>query len=89
MSDFREEVMGRPWFGAKTYGIGIGPKRPAAWVAILVYVALMTAAPLAELALRWPIWAIPATFALLTLAFLALVVLTSDRQPLRWRWGGR
>ena len=79
--------MGEPWFGAKTYGIGLSPKGAAGWISVAVFCALATLAPLAGLALNWPAWTILASLGLLTIAFLVLIVLKSDRQP--WRWRGR
>jgi hypothetical protein len=84
-----ENDMGRPWFGARKYGIGIGPKTAAGWVSILIYCVLMTAAPIAELVWRWPVWTVPVASGLFTLALIVLIILKRDGEPLRWRWGGR
>ncbi len=86
--------MGKPWFGPKTYGIGIGPRSRAGWLAVAVYLLLMIATPIAELSLGLPVWMVPAAFGLFTVVFLTLVVLNSggaksDGEPWRWRWGGR
>jgi hypothetical protein len=81
--------MGEPWFGAKTYGIGIGPKSRVGWACVAVYVGLMAAAALAVRFLDWPHWVAPAGLGGLTAAFLIVVRLKSDGQPWRWRWGRR
>ena len=81
--------MGEPWFGAKTYGIGIGPKSRAGWLSILVYCSLMTAVLLTERFLHQPSWTVTIILGLLTIAFLALVFIKSDCKAWRWRWGGR
>jgi hypothetical protein len=81
--------MGEPWFGAKEYGIGISPKTPAGWISLFVYVAAMATAPRIAHQLAAPHWAIWLVLATLTIAFFALVAIKSDRQPWRWRWGGR
>ena len=84
-----EADMGEPWFGAKAYGVGIGPKSRAGWIAIVAYLVLMATVPVACRSLSWPAWAIPAALGLLTVGFLILMVLKGDGQPWRWRWGGR
>jgi hypothetical protein len=81
--------MGEPWFGPKAYGIGLSPKTPAGWISVAAYMAAMAAARLIGRqvsAPRWAAWLAPST---LTLAFLALVLVKSDRRPWRWRWAGR
>ena len=81
--------MSEPWFGAKRYGIGLGPRSPAGWISTGVYVLLMVSAPIAGRSLNAPIWAVEAAPALLTVGFIALAILKSDGRPWRWRWGGR
>jgi hypothetical protein len=91
LSPVREDAMNEPWFGPKTYGIGIGPKSRAGWISVAVYCALMAAAPFAARFLGWPVWAAPVALGLLTVGFLILVALKSDGAAWRWRWrwGGR
>jgi hypothetical protein len=81
--------MGEPWFGAKAYGIGIGPKSRAGWIAIVAYLVLMATIPIACRSLTWPDWTIPIALGLLTAGLLLLMNLKSDGEPWRWRWGGR
>ena len=70
------------WFHAKSYGFGWGmPARWQGWVAILVYLGLLTAAILfAPPVARW-IYVI-----VLSVLFIVLVIFTGER-PARWRWG--
>lgn len=81
--------MSKPWFGSKTYGIGIGPKSLEGWIATSVYVAAILTLSGAG---RWfsvEPWVIGVAGLVLTMGFLAVAVLTSDHQPWRWRWGGK
>lgn len=81
--------MSKPWFGAKTYGIGIGPKSWEGWVVTAVYaVAILT---LSGVGRRFGValWVIGTASLALTIGFLVLAVLTADHQPWRWRWGGK
>lgn len=81
--------MGAPWFAAKKYGIGLSPKGPAGWITLGIYVAaVLAAAPVARLVAA-PAWLAAAAIGLATLAFLLVALTKSDRQPWRWRWGGR
>ena len=81
--------MGKPWFGPKTYGIGIAPKSAAGWIVIAGYVLAMIAVPQLVATFHRPAWAAYVGFAVLTVAALAIMGLKSDGQPWRWRWGGR
>jgi hypothetical protein len=81
--------MREPWFGPKSYGIGITPKSPAGWAAVAVYVLAMAATGPVVKFLAAPTWVIWPIIAGLAAAFLALTYIKSDRQPWRWRWGGR
>lgn len=81
--------MSSPWFGAKRYGIGLSPKSPAGWFALGACVAAILAVPPVSRRLEAPGWAAAAASILLTLAFLLLAWLKSDRSPWSWRWGGR
>jgi hypothetical protein len=80
--------MGKPWFGAKTYGIGVGPKSPAGWTSVVVYCVLMLVTPTAMRSVG-PHWAGLAAGGLITVGYLVLVALKSDGAPWRWRWGGK
>lgn len=81
--------MGEPWYGPKAYGYGLSPRNWAGWAALVIYIVLVTAVPLAALRFGAPRWMALAIIAALSLAYLVLVWLKSDRQPWRWRWGGR
>ena len=81
--------MGKPWFGSKTYGIGLAPKSPAGWASLAIYALAMIVAGPALKRLAAPAWILWAVLAGLTIVMLALVFIKSDRQPWRWRWGGR
>lgn len=86
--------MSEPWFGPKTYGIGIGPKSRAGWVSVAVYLVLALATPIVGLSLNWPAWVTPIALAIFTVSFLILIIAKSrgdgsDGEPWRWRWGGR
>jgi hypothetical protein len=81
--------MGAPWFELKAYGIGVSPKRPAGWIALAIYVAAVVATAPITRHLAAPRWMAGVVIGLLTVAFLLLMLAKSDRQPWRWRWGGR
>ncbi len=81
--------MGEPWFGQKAYGFGLSPRSWAGWWALIIFVMVITAVPLIALRLGTPRWIALAIIGGLSVAFLVLVWLKSDRQPWRWRWGGR
>lgn len=81
--------MGRPWFGPKRYGIGLGPSSPAGWLAVLVYAGLMAGALPPVRALGWPDWAFAGIQLTATALLLTLVMLKRDRRPMKWRWGDR
>jgi hypothetical protein len=81
--------MAEPWFAAKRYGLGLSPSSTAGWIATAVYVAAMAAVGFTTHALAAPKGVIPVVLGLLTLAFIGVAVLKSDRRPWRWRWGGR
>ena len=81
--------MGQPWFGSKTYGIGVGPKGAAGWIVMALYLVAMIGIPPLATAEGAPRWATPVGLGLATLALLVVIVLKSDGQPWRWRWGGR
>lgn len=80
-----------PWFVAKRFGIGL---RPRGWrgalalaVFLVVLMGFVTTAPrmLSDQGLA-PGWTALGA-AVLVIAFLVVVVATSDPNPLRWRWG--
>lgn len=81
--------MNKPWFGAKTYGIGVGPKSVEGWIATLVYAAVMMGGNAIGRRLGAEPWMLGVGGLVLTLAFLALAVIKGDHQPMRWRWGGK
>lgn len=81
--------MGEPWFGVKEYGLDIGPKSTAGWVATIVFVLAMATTPSFVAALHDPRWTIYAGFAALGVVFLALMAAKSDGHLWRWRWKGR
>jgi len=79
--------MSRSWFGAKIYGIGIGPKGLRGWAATTIYCALMIGVPIARHLLHLSDWVIPIADILFTVAFVSLLFIKSDGEPWRWRWG--
>jgi len=81
--------MSKPWFGAKTYGIGFSPKSVEGWIAMLVYVVAVLA--VTAVGKQWGVepWMIVLAGSGLTLGLLALAVVKGDGQPLRWRWGDK
>jgi hypothetical protein len=81
--------MGKPWFGAKTYGIGIAPKSPAGWIAVAVFAGAVMAIPPLAAHFAAPAWAPGLAIGALTIGFVILVLAKGDGRPWRWRWGGR
>lgn len=81
--------MKKPWFGAKAYGIGIGPKGLPGWLTMLVYVAAMVGVATSGEWLHPPLWIVAALFFACTAGLVAVIALTSDGKPWRWRWGDR
>ncbi|MET3667991.1 hypothetical protein [Caulobacter sp. 1776] len=81
--------MGKPWFGAKAYGIGIAPKSVEGWIATLVYVVAVLGATAIGRRLNAEPWMIGLAGLILTIALLALSVIKGDHQSWRWRWGGK
>lgn len=79
--------MSDPWFGVKTYGIGIGPKNFWGWVSTLLYCVFMSTVPFTTRYLDWSVWIIPVEYALFTIVFFALLFMKGDGKPWRWRWG--
>lgn len=81
--------MSKPWFGAKTYGIGFSPKSLEGWIATLAYVVVVLAG--AAVGRRWGAepWMVGLGGLGLTIALLALAVIKGDGQPMRWRWGDK
>jgi hypothetical protein len=73
------------WFAAKTWGYGWGlPSAWQGWVALLVYIALLTA----TLALPTTTLSRLTGAVIVTVAFIAVVVWKGER-PAKWRWGRR
>ena len=81
--------MSKPWFGPKTYGIGVAPKSVEGWIATLVYVVAILAVTAIGHRLGAEDWMIGAAGLVLTIALLALTVIKGDHRPWRWRWGGK
>ena len=81
--------MGKPWFGPKRYGIGLGPTSPAGWMVMVAYVAAMVGALPLVRALGWPDWAFAVIQLAAVLLLVVLVILKRDSRPLKWRWGDR
>jgi membrane protein YdbS with pleckstrin-like domain len=81
--------MSEPWFGQKAYGIGLSPRSPAGWAATVVYILALVATVAIVKFFAAPRWAMWAAFAVLSLGFIALTIIKSDRKAWRWRWGGR
>jgi hypothetical protein len=79
--------VGKPWFGAKRYGVGLSPCSVEGWLALAVYVVAMAATASAVRALHLPTWCIGIGFLIETAGLLALAAVKSDGKPLHWRWG--
>ena len=81
--------MGEPWFGVKRYGLGIGPRSPAGWIATGVFAVVLVAVTNSVALLHGPPMLALGMALLLGAAFIALAIAKSDRKPWRWRWGGK
>ena len=68
--------MGEPWFGAKDYGIGLSPKSRAGWLSLVVYFFGMAGAPPIARHFEAPRSVIPLVLGALTIAFLALMLIS-------------
>ncbi|NLI28352.1 MAG: hypothetical protein GX413_13410 [Acetobacter sp.] len=79
--------MRNPWFGVKTYGIGVAPKNLAGWISTGIYCFLMVSTPVVRNYFDCPAWMIPLGYILITAAFLALLFIKGDGKPWRWRQG--
>jgi hypothetical protein len=75
------------WFPVKPYGWGWGlPVCWQGWVVLLAYLALIIGGLRYFGAQRAPV-SNPLIFcAVLTIIFVAIVIITGER-PVRWRWG--
>jgi hypothetical protein len=81
--------MGRPWFGAKRYGLGWSPSSPTGWAVVGAYVVAVIACPWLLAALHAP-RGLGLLLALgLTTGLIAVMSAKSDGRRWRWRWGGR
>jgi len=81
--------MSKPWFGAKSYGVGISPKSLEGWLSILAYGVSIGATCILGRRFDAPPWMIGLAVLVLTIALFVLAVVKGDHQPWRWRWGGR
>jgi hypothetical protein len=81
--------MSKPWFGPKEYGFGLSPISPAGWVATLVYVIVLMSAAFILRQRGAATWIGLATTLGITVAFIGLTLLKSDRSAWKWRWGRR
>ena len=81
--------MQRPWFGAKTFGIGVGPKSWEGWLVIAVFAGTALALPRLAAWRHGPSWIAPAGLGLLLLALLIVMTFKGDGKSLRWRAGPR
>jgi hypothetical protein len=79
--------MPKPWFGAKSFGVGIGPRSIEGWLLTGAYVVAMVAVTPLVVGLHVPIWWVFVSFGLLTAGFLIVALLMSDGAAWRWRWG--
>ena len=76
------------WFGAKRYGYGWGlPARWQGWAVLVVYFALLFGG-IYHLKAQRSAPALLAYVVVLTLALVAIIMVTGER-PTRWRWGGK
>jgi hypothetical protein len=85
--------MSKPWFRAKSYGLGYSPEGWRGWAALAAFLVLALANIKFTRALvadrREGDALSTGVMALLIAGLIAVVVLKSDGSPLRWRWGGR
>jgi hypothetical protein len=75
--------LGRPWFAAKTFGIGSGmPLRWEGWAVLAVFTALLVADVRFAPAVWRPVGA------LVLVVLFGLVCALKTQGGWRWRWGG-
>ena len=79
--------MGKPWFGAKAYGIGIGPKGVGGWLSVLIYTLAVISVVFVPSWFNVSWWIVGLILLVLTVALFVLVALKNDGEPWRWRWG--
>ena len=79
--------MPKPWFGAKTFGVGIGPRSLEGWLLTGAYALAMLIVTPVVVTLHAPVWWMFVSFGLLTAAVLIAALLKSDGAAWRWRWG--
>ena len=79
--------MKAPWFTAKSHGLGLTPAGLSGWLCTAVFVTLDLALVAGGEMLHLGRAVMLATLGGLILGFMVLAWLTSDRRPLRWRWG--
>ena len=76
-----------PWFGAKRFGFGLGPRNGKGVLVVVAYMAVLAGGSRLVFALRAPGWVFPVVVVALTAALLAIALATNDGRPWRWRWG--
>ena len=81
--------MKRPWFVVKRYGFGLSPNGLGGWTTLVAYVLALAAAPQLAVDRGWSQVRTGGVVLALTVLVVAVMLLTSDRKPWRWRWGER
>ena len=79
--------MGKPWFVQKKFGAGLSPSWPAGWIALAIFVIVLSATNFGMDALHLPLWLFLVVDAIETAVFFVLMWMKNDGKPLRWRWG--
>jgi len=74
-----------PWFVVKRYGVGLSPNGWKGWTCTAAFIVIAAAGTVWAHRTGGALRAI-AAIALLLLAFVPVMLLTSDRKPWRWRW---
>lgn len=81
--------MGRPWFGARQYGIGWSPKTWEGWISSALFCGLFVANSVLGRVYGAPYWVTELVGGAILFGFIALVALKNDGKPVKWQWGGR
>ncbi len=80
---------GKPWFGQKRYGMGLGPASWQGWLTLLAYIIVMGwTVEQAQAVLGGGARTVWILLGVETLVLLVIIFLKGDRRPWRWRWGG-